>query len=75
MNCSKIKSKYKNVVALETSNKGKSSIQKYWQATIKRNNKRILNKCYKTEKEAAKAVDLTLIKLGENPVNGFYKKI
>ena len=46
----------------------------YWAASIHRGGKKVISKVFKDEEDAGKAVDLALIKLGEEPVNGFYKR-
>lgn len=68
-------SKYKNVHSFTGTCRGKGSTYLYWKASLTRNGKRILNKLYENEAEAAKAVDWVLINLGEKPVNGFYTPV
>lgn len=68
-------SKYKNVHATVTGTRSNGSDGVYWKANVVRDGVQALGKYYKSEREAAKAVDWFLIKRGESPVNGFFTKV
>lgn len=62
-------SKYKHVTFLIVNGK-----HKYWQGELGLDNGRYWKKYCKTEKEAARAVDIKLIELGREPVNILKRK-
>lgn len=68
-------SEYKNVSCFKGLLRGKDSQLLFWKAQITRDGKNVLNRLFETEKGAAKAVDWTLINIGEDAVNGFYTPV
>ena len=68
-------SEYKNVSRFKGLLRGKDSQHLFWKAQITRDGKNVLNRLFDTEKGAAKAVDWTLINIGEDAVNGFYTPV
>jgi hypothetical protein len=62
-------SKYKNVAYHQNRLRGAGSKNGWWVASVRRDGKRLIQKLYETEREAAKAVDIALIKAGYEPVN------
>ena len=64
-------SKYKYVYWHKNKCQGKDARAGWWRANVSREGKFLINKLYETEREAAKQVDLALIKAGYEPVNIF----
>jgi len=58
----------------ERTTKGRYNMKKPWRAIAERGGRRILNKRFSTEREAAIAYDKALIQLGEEPVNILKRK-
>ena len=55
--------------------RGQNSRHGWYKATITRDGKRLLNKLYENDRDAAKAVDLALLKAGYPQINNLYKRI